>query len=276
VTDAPPDPPDLPEPPGFLPGEGDEHGLRRMLWVVGVVFVVGALAFLARGADGPADPFLETGAAGPDAGAAPTAEPAPPEGRQPPGEGDLELFGAIAMAVTPPDGEPVGYCALLADTREARAQGLMHRTDMAGYDAMVFAYDEPTAGSFYMFNTVMPLSIAFYDGDGAYISEADMDPCPHDEPGACPTHPAAAPFLHAVEVPQGQLAAMGMVPGSRLEVGGACPAAAPPGDDAPAGDAAPAPEPEPEPEAPAPAPAEQALPVTGGGPLWAPALPATR
>ncbi len=129
------------------------------------------------------------------------------------------LFGTAAVTVTRPDGTVVELCLLLADTDTRRSRGLMEVTDLAGYDGMVFAWPAPTSSAFYMFNTRLPLSIAFYGSDGRWVSAADMDPCPSDVAAECPLTFAAGPYRWAVEVPQGDLPALGMVDGSTLSVG---------------------------------------------------------
>jgi uncharacterized membrane protein (UPF0127 family) len=80
---------------------------------------------------------------------------------------------------------------------------------------MVFRFDDPVEARFYMRDTLIPLSVVFYDDDGRYISAADMPPCP-DEVAECPTFGADAPYTDAIEVAQGDLPSLGMVPGSVL------------------------------------------------------------
>ena len=134
------------------------------------------------------------------------------------GEGaPLVGFGEVAFRVQAAAGTPAFEgCALFAATPEARAQGLMGQTDLLGYDAMVFRFAQPTAGAFYMFRTVIPLSIAFVAADGDVVSTADMEPCAEEVASACPTYPAAAPFLHAIEVEQGRLDDLGIEPGATV------------------------------------------------------------
>jgi uncharacterized membrane protein (UPF0127 family) len=91
----------------------------------------------------------------------------------------------------------------------------MSVTDLAPADAMAFRYPSPHTGNFWMKNTVLPLSIAFYAPTGAFLDSFDMEPCTADP---CPTYPTPRQFLVAVEVPQGGLAALGMVAGSSLEL----------------------------------------------------------
>lgn len=167
-----------------------------------------------------------TGAAGGDdvaaaSGDAPAAAGADLD--EAPGRPDREPFGGFAeaaMSVTDADGETVGLCVLLALAEEQRQRGLMEVTDMAGYDGMLFAFPDDTETGFWMSNTPMPLSIAWFDAEGGLVSTADMEPCP--EGGDCPTYPPEGPYRFALEVPQGELEAVGVTADSRMAVGGAC------------------------------------------------------
>jgi uncharacterized membrane protein (UPF0127 family) len=124
-------------------------------------------------------------------------------------------FQQVAATATMPDGTVCELCLWLAATADQRALGLMYATDLGGPDGMVFHYDSPTSAAFWMKDTVMPLSIAFYDGDGAYLDAFDMAPCSADP---CPTYPTPPDFVDAIEVPQGMLDELGLVPGSVLHV----------------------------------------------------------
>lgn len=119
------------------------------------------------------------------------------------------------------DGETCEVCVLTARTSAARAQGLMGVDDpgLGGYDGMLFEYDDEVRGSFWMRNTLLSLSIAFFDDDGELVSTDDMEPCPDDvADGDCPRHPAAGPYRYALEVVQGGLDEILVAPGSTLEV----------------------------------------------------------
>ena len=122
-------------------------------------------------------------------------------------------FGEVAVEV---DGTPT--CLLLAQTPTERARGLMTVTDLSGYPGMVFVFPSDSQGGFWMRNTPMPLSIAYLDADGAIVSTADMAPC--DDDPACPSYPATGPYRFTVEVPQGQLASLGLVGDARLTITG--------------------------------------------------------
>jgi uncharacterized membrane protein (UPF0127 family) len=133
----------------------------------------------------------------------------------------LDGFGEVAFRVER-DGELMGeWCALLAETGQARSQGLMDQDGLRGYDAMVFRYEEPTTTGYHMFHTRIPLSIAWFGAEGDFVSSASMTPCTSDDPDACPRYLATAPFLHAIEVPEGGLDRIGVDAGATLSFGGA-------------------------------------------------------
>ena len=161
---------------------------------------------------GPAvgSPSPSTTAAAVPPGAPMVATPPPAPARRP-----LPGFGETDFRITSGDGGTFDGVALLADDGPSRSQGLMEQTDLRGYDGMVFRFDSPTTGEFYMRNTRIPLSIAFFDVGGRFVSSADMEPCP-DEVRRCPTYGAARPYLHAIEVPAGDLGRMGIGPGAVL------------------------------------------------------------
>jgi uncharacterized membrane protein (UPF0127 family) len=178
-------------------------------WAIVALLVVGGLTFLARGANKPPDPSLKP------AGGPVTLHRTP-----------FGNFGEVAFRV---EGGPSSSaaqaaavrCALLAATVDQQERGLMGRTDIGGYDAMLFQFGADTDVSFYMKDTPLPLSIAWFDAVGNFVSTTDMAPC-IDRP-SCPLYAAARPYRVALEVPQGALPRLGIGPGSHLVTGGPCP-----------------------------------------------------
>ena len=77
----------------------------------------------------------------------------------------------------------------------------MERTDLGGYDGMLFKFATDTTGAFYMKDTPMPLSIALFDAAGRFVSSTDMEPC-LDQP-TCPTYAADRPLPLGAGGPQG-------------------------------------------------------------------------
>jgi uncharacterized membrane protein (UPF0127 family) len=106
----------------------------------------------------------------------------------------------------------------LADDPDERSRGLMGVTDLGDAAAMAFVFERPANGAFYMFQTVSPLSIAWFAADGAFVSSTDMNPCLDSDPSDCPRFAAADSYQVAVEVLQGELGSIGLGDGSRLEI----------------------------------------------------------
>jgi len=96
----------------------------------------------------------------------------------------------------------------LALTTEQQARGLMFRESMPENQGMLFVFGQRTAGAFWMHNTLIPLSIAYIDRDGAVLDIQDMQP-QTDDP-----HPPARPYWYALEVNQGWFANHGVAVGS--------------------------------------------------------------
>ena len=59
---------------------------------------------------------------------------------------------------------------------EQRATGLMFREKLAKNDGMLFVFDEPGYHAMWMKNTLIPLSVAFIDGEGRILNIVDMEP----------------------------------------------------------------------------------------------------
>jgi uncharacterized membrane protein (UPF0127 family) len=128
-------------------------------------------------------------------------------------------FPTVTIEVTKPDGTKVELCVLLADNEADRSRGLMDVTSLGRYGGMLFRWDEPTNSQFYMLQTRIPLSIAWFAEDGSLVSTADMVPCPNDDDDPlCPRYSAARPYLDAIELPKGGVEAAGITTGSKLTV----------------------------------------------------------
>jgi uncharacterized membrane protein (UPF0127 family) len=173
------------------------------------------------GSDAPSGPLsLDELAA--LAGDAPAVAVSPPEIRPgaPGGDPPVDGVGETAVSITAPDGSTVACCVMVAASPQQRQRGLMEVTDFGGYEGMLFVWPSDNEGGFWMRNTPTPLSIAWFDADGEFVSAADMAPCGDSDD--CPTYSPAGGYRFALEVEQGGLEAIGAVPGSRLTVGGDC------------------------------------------------------
>lgn len=129
-----------------------------------------------------------------------------------------EGFSAATVRITEADGTVCEVCMWLADDVNERSRGLMGVTDLGDAVGMAFVFDVPISSAFYMFQTVTPLSIAWFDSAGEFGSSTDMDPCLDELAANCPRYPPTAEFQLAIEVFQGDLAGLGIAPGSRAEV----------------------------------------------------------
>jgi uncharacterized membrane protein (UPF0127 family) len=81
----------------------------------------------------------------------------------------------------------VAFRPELALTGEERSVGLMNRR-RAPADGMLFVFHRDTTGAFWMKNTLVPLTIVFFDRNGNRVRRLSMvpckaDPCPLYEPG---------------------------------------------------------------------------------------------
>lgn len=104
----------------------------------------------------------------------------------------------------------------VAETEEQRAYGLMNRDSLDPDSGMVFLYlDGNSTGSFYMKNTRIPLSIAFFDARGRILEIMDMEPC-RQEP--CKTYNPGVPYRGALEVNQGAFERWGVSEGDTISV----------------------------------------------------------
>jgi uncharacterized protein len=102
----------------------------------------------------------------------------------------------------------------IADDDEERRQGLMGVTSLGADEGMAFEFPTPTDGTFWMKDTLIPLSIAFIDERGRIVTVLEMEPCT-EEP--CPTYASRAPYVLAVEANAGWFDRHGVGEGDRME-----------------------------------------------------------
>ncbi len=79
--------------------------------------------------------------------------------------GDLELF----------------VQAEAASTDSQRSQGLMCRQTVPPGTGMLFFFDQPATGGFWMFNTYAPIDLLYIDGTDRVVSALTMRPCQRDQ-----------------------------------------------------------------------------------------------
>lgn len=103
----------------------------------------------------------------------------------------------------------------VADTPELRGFGLMYKRHLAAGRGMAFVFEADTSGGFWMKNTLIPLSIAFYDAAGTIVRILDMEPCEADP---CPIYDPEATYRGALEVNQGAFEGWGVEEGDTIVV----------------------------------------------------------
>jgi uncharacterized membrane protein (UPF0127 family) len=213
-------PPNLPEPVrGYLVRAATEPGRRVLNWVVGTLLVVAFFAFIAVGANGPANPRLGTPST--------TVTTLAPKPSRIAGFNEVRFFVSQAAPGSPfttgpaPAGRP--FCGVLADTPQLQAQGLMNRNDLANYDGMFFTFPADTNVGFFMKNTRFALTLAWFDNQGRFLGSVDMPPCPARVTN-CPTYspPGGIRFRYGLEVAQGGLSRLGVGAGSTVSLAGGC------------------------------------------------------
>ncbi len=106
----------------------------------------------------------------------------------------------------------------VADTAEERAVGLMRRTSVPPGTGMLFVYDQPENGRYYMYDVPVPLTAVFARA-GRVVFVVDMPPCREQRPQDCPTYGPDEPFDRVVETAPETLAGKVRV-GDRLVVEG--------------------------------------------------------
>ena len=111
-------------------------------------------------------------------------------------------------------GGKVILIAEIAGTQAQQQQGLMYRKELKDGEGMLFVYDKDEAFSFWMKNTLIPLSIAFITSDGRILEIYDM------EPGNLSPVRSSRSVRYALEVPQGWFGRAGIESGDRLVLAG--------------------------------------------------------
>ncbi len=107
----------------------------------------------------------------------------------------------------------------IAESSSQRSYGLMFRKHLGAERGMAFLFGSESSGAFWMMNTHIPLSIAFYDSTGEIVSILDMDPCDPDEQGeSCPLYDPNTSYVGAIEVNQGALTEWGIEVGDMVVV----------------------------------------------------------
>ncbi len=90
----------------------------------------------------------------------------------------------------------VAFGPELAMTSAERSVGLMHRR-RAPADGMLFVFPQDSTGGFWMKNTLVPLTIVFFDRDGKRVRKLSMTPCVTD---SCRVYSPGRSYRFALEL----------------------------------------------------------------------------
>jgi uncharacterized protein len=102
--------------------------------------------------------------------------------------------------------------AEIAKTQEERSKGLMYRKNLQDGYGMLFVFDRDEVLSFWMKNTLIPLSIAFIAYDGKIIDIKEM--YPHDTNSVKSSRSAR----YALEAPAGWFSRVSVNVGDTVKI----------------------------------------------------------
>ena len=153
-------------------------------------------------------------------GAEKAPEPEPRSARR-----TLYLLPDRPDAEVPPGTEVAAIARVeIAADDASRTRGLMHRTSLKPDCGMLFVYPTEITRTFWMKNTLIPLSIAFATGTGRIVDIQEMVPGGDVSDSAQPRYHSRRPATYALEMEKGWFPAKGIRVGDRMvfhpEVGG--------------------------------------------------------
>jgi uncharacterized protein len=129
--------------------------------------------------------------------------------------GSADTSGLRTVTIDSGEGE-VRVRVEIADSPDEQERGLMDRTALAEGRGMLFVFPDEEVRSFWMKNTLIPLSIAYMDSEGRIVDLQDMKPLDDEEPH----YVSAEPAQYALEVNQGFFEEHGVKVGDRAELPG--------------------------------------------------------
>lgn len=113
--------------------------------------------------------------------------------------------------------EPVKLNVEIAKTSKDQAQGLMYRKKLKDGHGMLFIFEKPNIRSFWMKNTLIPLSIAFIDSNKTIFQIMDLNPVKTLLQKDVDKAISVKPAKYVLEVPRGWFKNNSIMPGSKLE-----------------------------------------------------------
>lgn len=110
----------------------------------------------------------------------------------------------------------------LADTTAQHARGLMQRESLGTFEGMLFRYPQVRPGSsgFWMYQTLIPLDIAYLNARGEVVKTFTMLPCGSDNPSQCRSYAPGKNYQYALEMNAGFFADHDIRLGDRVTIVG--------------------------------------------------------
>src|SRR5688500_16962604 len=145
------------------PGSGTLRAMR--IWIFGrALFLVALLGIGCGSSDGPDKAAASTRAADKPAATTAPLDPRTPTQAQPKLR-TIKLWLGAEELITE-----------IAASEKEIVTGMMFRTDMGENEGMLFILPAPQRASFWMKNTLVPLSCAYIDAEGTILEIHDMKP----------------------------------------------------------------------------------------------------
>jgi len=101
----------------------------------------------------------------------------------------------------------------IADTLSLQLKGLSGRTELPDGTGMLFVYQKPQLCGFWMKDTLVPLSVGFFDADQTLIHWLDMP-----KTNSKTTYKSQKPAQYALEVPLGWFEKHEIEPGMKFHL----------------------------------------------------------
>jgi uncharacterized membrane protein (UPF0127 family) len=127
-------------------------------------------------------------------------------------ENKPQKLSALELTVRRTGGETADIRAEIARSAAERETGLMFRESLADGEGMLFVFEKDEMLSFWMKNTLIPLSIAYISYNGRILEIRDMRPR-----DLSPVRSSRS-ARYALEVPQGWFERAGIRPGDVLDL----------------------------------------------------------
>ncbi len=125
-----------------------------------------------------------------------------------------EPSGLRTVVIDASGGDRIVVRVEIADNLYEQARGLMDRTALQEDRGMLFVYPSERPLSFWMRNTLIPLSIAYIDAQGRITDILNMKPLDDESPH----YVSSEPVQYALEVNRGFFEERGVKVGDRVEV----------------------------------------------------------